>query len=1572
MKQLIILPIVIASVIAITGCLKEEISPETPTYHIISARLEGSGTKAVLQEIQNSYDLTAKWQGHEYIYVFYRMTDSYHKGDPLKVQVAEITPDGSGATFTYRVPAEWDKSDVYKVKMFTSPCNPKLVDGKIYYNASLSREPLSEFQLPVYSEGEINAEGKLSTSFHHYRAYELLHMQNTSDSDIEFSLLGFEGTPWYKEKGSLCLEDGSFLVDAPSTRNPIKESPSITIKPGESQIIVSSYVPNGGTIQTARLVAKINGEYVKTSNTKSSSVVIRPGHAYHMYAGWDGKNLKFWSDEEEPLNVELLSASFDSNLLRGSFTGAATNGSIEGLKAGFMVWRKDDPEGFVDYDATHREGNTFSLSLSYKDFVYIAGDSSVAGVYNVSAFVDDAKGNRNHGEIYEFTIDKERPGPVNPSVGEFVDLGLTVKWATCNIGASSPRDVGDYFAWGEYWSKADYSWANYDHSANANTDMKKYNGTDNLQAVDADEDVVHVWYGGNWRMPTLSELNDLKTKCTWEEIKEDDVLVCYKIVSKINNNYIYLPVSGYKNGTELKDEHRAHYWTGTRNDNAYPHKARALSEVHFTTYHDGDDRYLGMPVRGVYDDSAAGLTRAEYVDLGLGVKWASCNIGASAPEYTGDRFAWGSTVASTGPFTWAAYSFSSNGSATMMTYNGTDNLQYLKREDDVVYLYHKDARWRTPTLEEWQDLKEKCTWTPSTLNGRRGYLITSPVTNNSIFLPIAGLVDNMQLKDGMSPRYWSATRNDNAYPHKARALNEVHFTTYHDGDDRCLGMPVRGVYDETFTRNMLTSGEMVDLGLTVKWATRNLGATVPEEAGKYYAWGEQSDKSSFSWENYRFSPKDNAEMSTYNGTDNVQYLKREDDISYISHTGNSDAFWRTPTIEEWQELKTKCTWEFKLLNGRRGYKITSKTNGNSIFLPIAGLIDGVQIKDGMSPRYWSSTRNDNAYPHKARALNEVHFTTYHDGDDRYLGMTVRAVYDDSFKQKTLTSGELVDMGLSVKWASHNVGSTLPEETGDYYAWGELTPKTNFSWGNYRFSQDGGTSMSKYHGTDNLQQLEREDDIVYQQNKGKWRIPTKAHWDELWKNCDQEIVRKNGRRGYLLTSKINGNSIFLPIAGLIDGSQPKDGMTPRYWSSTRNDNSYSHKARALNEVHFTTYHDGDDRYLGMPLRAIYDDSIDDLTTGELVDLGLSVKWATTNMGASSPEETGDYYAWGELKAKDEYTWATYEHSADKTANMAKYHGTDNLQYLDCNDDVVHKYYGGDWRMPTIEEWRELKEKCTWTEQVQNGRKVYKITSSINGKYIFLPIAGLIDGKQRKDGMSARYWSITRNDNSYPHKARALNEVHFTTYHDGDDRYLGMPVRGVYDDSATKMLTDGSFIDMGLSVKWASHNYGVSRPEYCGNYYAWGELRGKITYTWATYRFSADDSTEMSKYNSQDNYQLLDLNDDVIKRESGGASRMPTINEWFELRDNCDWIFKIKNGRPGYVLVSKKNKNTIFLPVVGYIDNEQVKDGITPHYWSATRNDNSYPHKARALNERHFTTYHDGDDRYLGMPIRAVKD
>ena len=139
------------------------------------------------------------------------------------------------------------------------------------------------------------------------------------------------------------------------------------------------------------------------------------------------------------------------------------------------------------------------------------------------------------------------------------------------------------------------------------------------------------------------------------------------------------------------------------------------------------------------------------------------------------------------------------------------------------------------------------------------------------------------------------------------------------------------------------------------------------------------------------------------------------------------------------------------------------------------------------------------------------------------------------------------------------------------------------------------------------------------------------------------------------------------------------------------------------------------------------------THEYVDLGLSVKWATCNVGAEKPEEYGDYFAWGEVAPKEKYDWKTYLYCKGTSITMTKYCGdssfgyngfTDNKTVLESEDDAATANWGGSWRMPTDAEMTELREKCTWKWTTQNGVNGYKVVGP-NGNSIFLPAAGYMD-------------------------------------------------------------------------------------------------------------------------------------------------------------------------------------------------------------------------------------------------------
>ena len=147
--------------------------------------------------------------------------------------------------------------------------------------------------------------------------------------------------------------------------------------------------------------------------------------------------------------------------------------------------------------------------------------------------------------------------------------------------------------------------------------------------------------------------------------------------------------------------------------------------------------------------------------------------------------------------------------------------------------------------------------------------------------------------------------------------------------------------------------------------------------------------------------------------------------------------------------------------------------------------------------------------------------------------------------------------------------------------------------------------------------------------------------------------------------------------------------------------------------------------------------------EAIDLGLSVKWATYNVGATKPEEYGGYYAWGETEEKEDYSWSTYKWwyngSLTKYCNESFYGTVDNKTVLDPEDDVAHVKWGGNWRMPTKAEQDELRANCTWTWTFLNGVYGYKVTGP-NGNSIFLPAAGSRYGTAVNDrGDDGDYWS-----------------------------------------------------------------------------------------------------------------------------------------------------------------------------------------------------------------------------------------
>ncbi len=222
--------------------------------------------------------------------------------------------------------------------------------------------------------------------------------------------------------------------------------------------------------------------------------------------------------------------------------------------------------------------------------------------------------------------------------------------------------------------------------------------------------------------------------------------------------------------------------------------------------------------------------------------------------------------------------------------------------------------------------------------------------------------------------------------------------------------------------------------------------------------------------------------------------------------------------------------------------------------------------------------------------------------------------------------------------------------------------------------------------------------------------------------------------------------------------------------------------------------GDGVVTAADVTALYDSMLGNVPGGsqgghEWVDLGLpsGTLWATMNVGSNSPEEYGDYFAWGETTPKDYYEWSTYEWCMgdyDKltkycTKSIYGYNGfTDDKTELDPEDDAAYVNWGPEWRMPSLEQIQELIGNCTTEWTTRNGVNGHLFTSNINGASLFMPAAGFRwIGELYGAGSWGGCWSRTLGS-SNPYYAYYLFFGSGNVYwHDDWDRNNGRSVRAV---------------------------------------------------------------------------------------------------------------------------------------------------------------------------------------------------
>ena len=441
-------------------------------------------------------------------------------------------------------------------------------------------------------------------------------------------------------------------------------------------------------------------------------------------------------------------------------------------------------------------------------------------------------------------------------------------------GETQPKDT---YSWSNYQhcsNGGDHNLTKY-----CTNPIYGYQGfADYLITLLPEDDAVTMNWGEEWRMPTKAEMQELfdNTTHTWTTQNEVEGV----LITDSNENSIFLPADNYDAfywsssllvrqpsfACEFTFDDGAAMFYEDEGNRAIGWPVRAVhcknSFINVSTnstvggsvsgggtFYDGTDctisatandgyTFIGwseegemVSVQATYSFKVSGNRNlvacfynyvsgaCQYVDMGLpsGRQWATCNVGAEAPEGYGNYYAWGETQPKS-TYNWSTYLYCNGSSNTLTKYCNTDNLTTLLAEDDAATA-NWGAEWRMPTQEEWQELYTNTTYTNATLNGVRGKLVTAS-NGNSIFLPTAGYLGGSYYEDPNGQgRYWSSSLSD--FPSGARAFR--FYWSYYDmySEGRYCGQSVRAVhapaqntpYAINATANPVEGGEVRGVGI---------------------------------------------------------------------------------------------------------------------------------------------------------------------------------------------------------------------------------------------------------------------------------------------------------------------------------------------------------------------------------------------------------------------------------------------------------------------------------------------------------------------------------------------------------------------------------------------------------------------------------------------------------------------------------------------------------------------------------------------------------------------------------------
>ena len=668
-----------------------------------------------------------------------------------------------------------------------------------------------------------------------------------------------------------------------------------------------------------------------------------------------------------------------------------------------------------------------------------------------------------------YSCRRPKPEPEDPSSNApYVDLGLSVKWASLNVGANNTQDRGYYYAWGESSIKNTYEWQNYKFGDR--DDIDKYNHDDRLSNLMFDDDAASVVMGRNYRIPTTDEIKELTERCSWETTILNGTTVC-KITGP-NGNYIYLPYSGHYEGEELclADE-EVSFWSSTI-DTSNIIKAHSIAFSISENSTKSIERCHGLTIRAVYDSCLI----VNYI----------ANNGSSDKYQIRNKA--GNITIEDNNFVNSGYIFTkwnTKADGSGISYNAGQNITL--NEDLTLYAQWSEVIYRA---EYHSNTADNETYTENIGSGETYAIISCPFSY-----------------DGLSFIGWNTSSDGSGTAYEVGQEMVVN-------DDITLYAQWEASSHKVIYRANNSSDDCIEELVTHNNTHAIMSCPFSYDGFSFTNWNTNSDGSGTTYEVGQEIMVNN-DITLY-----AQWETSSHKVIYLANNGSDDS------IEE---------------------QVAHNNSHAIMSCPFS--------YDGFSFTNWNTSSDGSG-------------TTYEVGQEIIVDndITLYAQWETSSQYIA------IDLGLSVKWAKNNIGAENAEDAGNYFAWGELEPKTTYTESN---SATTGITLSDISGNANY-------DAARANWGGSWRIPTNAEIQELINRCTWTWTTQNNKSGYLITGP-NGNSIFIPFAGCYLDSSLVSTDYGFYWSSTPEDNTYGAYGFIANSYNYAW--DRSFRYIGRTIRPV---------------------------------------------------------------------------------------------------------------------------------------------------------------------------------------------------------------------------------------------------------------------------------------------------------------------------------------------------------------------------------------------------